>query len=80
MYCICRAGMRTLAAADAFHAVRGLADVDIQRACLLTGTTVCTFFSVDPDLQNRNRIEETVDAAKRAQILTKRSVYPQRQQ
>ena len=70
-----RTGAPAIAAADAFRAVRCLPDGNIQLAGVLTSATLGTFFRVDAETIQCDRVKEAVDRAERTQIAAERTVH-----
>ena len=70
-----RTGAPAIAAADAFRAVRCLPDGNIQLAGVLTSTALGTFFRVDAETIQCDRVKEAVDRAERTQIAAERTVH-----
>ena len=75
--CFSRTGADAVAAADTLHAVRLFAGVDIHLAGMCTGAAVDAFALIEVHTHERNPVEETVEGAKRAEVLAEGAVYNQ---
>lgn len=69
-----RAGIAAVAATDAFGTVGCLPDWDIQLADMLACAALGAFVSVDLKAVERDRVEQSVNHAKWAQIAAERPI------
>ena len=69
-----RAGAPAVAAADALRAVGRAVDRDIQLACLLACAAFGACILIDAETVQRDRVEQPIDCAERAQVAAERPV------